>query len=656
MLELLADAGREAGQDRGRRPAADRTGAARRQCRPRPIRRARHASRPDVPPRRLGAGSAGQQQHAGGRRSPRRGDGRRCNRIACWKTAKWPTSAPTASGSAAAARIAASSGIGCSTWAPAASASARTAWRRPTSPNRAASWSTTTTSIDGGHVYAGGQSASGSPRAATIESRTTTSTTSSTPASASAGTGMTPQTARTTTSIELNHVHHLGHGVLSDAGLIYCLGVSPGSVIRNNVFHDIWPYSKPAARLGNLPRRHVRQLPGREQPGLQHAQRRPDVQQRRPRARHPEQHLRPVGQLRPLALLREAAQHVPAEHRLPDAGRIADPLRRAVAQRAAGRQGIRWATGTRTSTGTRAAPTSFGSIAAASPSGRRSGSIAIRGSPIRGLSTSSAHDFRLAENSPARELGFQPFDISRSACTATRRGPTKFRHADCPAAACLRPRLRPNRCSLNDDFEKTPVGQHPAHAQVSGEEQGASILVSDERAARGKHSLKVTDSKTLEPTWQPHFYYEPHFTGGVVRQSFDVWLDPRRPVLHRVARHRGVSPERRPERAVRRQWGRQRRRQEAGRLSAGNLAPRRDPSHARAHQPKTFTLILTPATASTRRLPTSPSPARSSTNCTGSASAARLLRMQRTMWTTSGFRQSSRRDRFEISGVPGFAS
>ncbi len=45
--------------------------------------------------------------------------------------------------------------------------------------------------------------------------------------------------------IERNHVHHLGHGVLSDAGLIYCLGVSPGSVIRNNVFHDMWPYSTP---------------------------------------------------------------------------------------------------------------------------------------------------------------------------------------------------------------------------------------------------------------------------------------------------------------------------------------------------------------------------------------------------------------------------
>ena len=38
---------------------------------------------------------------------------------------------------------------------------------------------------------------------------------------------------------------------------------------------------------------------------------------------------------------------------------------------------------------------------------------------------------------------------------------------------------------------------HPAHAEVSGEEHGASIRVSDERAASGRQSLKVTDSKPL---------------------------------------------------------------------------------------------------------------------------------------------------------------
>ncbi len=39
--------------------------------------------------------------------------------------------------------------------------------------------------------------------------------------------------------IERNHVHDIGRGMLSDMGGIYTLGVQPGTVIRNNVFHDI---------------------------------------------------------------------------------------------------------------------------------------------------------------------------------------------------------------------------------------------------------------------------------------------------------------------------------------------------------------------------------------------------------------------------------
>lgn len=39
--------------------------------------------------------------------------------------------------------------------------------------------------------------------------------------------------------IEKNHIHDIGHGLLSDMGGIYTLGVQPGSVLRGNVIHDI---------------------------------------------------------------------------------------------------------------------------------------------------------------------------------------------------------------------------------------------------------------------------------------------------------------------------------------------------------------------------------------------------------------------------------
>ncbi|MEI6502324.1 MAG: right-handed parallel beta-helix repeat-containing protein, partial [Armatimonadota bacterium] len=42
---------------------------------------------------------------------------------------------------------------------------------------------------------------------------------------------------------EFNHVHHVMKE-LQDGGALYTLGNSPGSIIRNNVFHDVFPYGE----------------------------------------------------------------------------------------------------------------------------------------------------------------------------------------------------------------------------------------------------------------------------------------------------------------------------------------------------------------------------------------------------------------------------
>jgi hypothetical protein len=132
-------------------------------------------------------------------------------------------------------------------------------------------------------------------------------------------------------------------------------------------------------------------------------------------------------------------------------------------------------------------------------------------------------DFRLKEGSPAFELGFKQIDTS----TVGLYGDAEWVAAPGKIVRKpieLPPIPQPQR--VEDDFETTAVGERPAGANVSGEDRGASIRVSDERAASGRHSLKFVDAPGLPHDWQPHMYYRPKITKGLARASCSVYMEP----------------------------------------------------------------------------------------------------------------------------------
>ena len=49
-----------------------------------------------------------------------------------------------------------------------------------------------------------------------------------------------------------------------------------------------------------------------------------------------------------------------------------------------------------------------------------------------------------------------------------------------------------------------------------------AVIVTDETAASGKHSLKITDAPGLTYPYDPHLNYRVNYSEGLVRNSFDL--------------------------------------------------------------------------------------------------------------------------------------
>ena len=130
-------------------------------------------------------------------------------------------------------------------------------------------------------------------------------------------------------------------------------------------------------------------------------------------------------------------------------------------------------------------------------------------------------DFRLQEGSPALKLGFKPIDLSKTGLYGDSDWvalPTRYENR--PLNEIPAPVEPP--FIVNFDFEGEEPGGVPLDGKVVDGGKPKTLTVSKEVAASGDYSLKFQDAKGLRHRFAPHLYYNPSYSEGKLKLSWDM--------------------------------------------------------------------------------------------------------------------------------------
>jgi hypothetical protein len=312
--------------------------------------------------------------------------------------------------------------------------------------------------------------------------------------------------------IEFNHLHHLGRQVMSDMGAIYTLGISTGTVIRNNLIHEIWGHETSGSggiypdegTTGVLIENNV--VYGTIYGGFSiHYGR--DITARN--------NVFALSRDRQMSRGRADKQTTFAFERnivYYDRG----DLMAGNGEITSSGGNVYWHAGRK--------PVLFqdgDALADWQAKGHDRTSVVADPQFV----DPRRFDFRLRPGSPALKLGFRP--INTDLCglygpkswvalpKAIRRPPFAFPKP--PSAGPL---------ALAETFEDEPPGVTADKAVTYGEAGEAMVRVTDEAAASGAHSLKFTDAAGMDFPFNPHIWYVPRVEQGVVTVSFDLRTEP----------------------------------------------------------------------------------------------------------------------------------
>jgi hypothetical protein len=316
-------------------------------------------------------------------------------------------------------------------------------------------------------------------------------------------------------TLQWNHVHHIGQGVLSDMGATYTLGVAPGTVQRYNRFHDVeafgyggWGIYFDEGTTGMLAENN-----------LVYRTKSAGFHQHYGRENNVRNNIFAFG--REAQVMRSRAEdhlsftfegNIVYWKEGPLLGSIwADnnyKLDRNLYWNAAGQ------------------PITFAGTGLESWRAKGQDVHSLIADPL--FVDPEKGDFRLKPGSPAEKIGFQPFDFAKAGRLPVSGKRTPVR----PIRAFPPPPPPPPPMPIVQDYEEVPVGEKPPGAMIYEEREPYTIRVTAETAATGKRSLKFVDGPGQKANYNPHMFYDPGFDSGWARAAFSLRVEPGTHLYH----------------------------------------------------------------------------------------------------------------------------
>jgi parallel beta-helix repeat protein len=316
--------------------------------------------------------------------------------------------------------------------------------------------------------------------------------------------------------IENNEVHDIGQRVLSDMGGIYTLGVSPGTVIRGNRFHDVdahdyggWGIYLDEGSSDILIENNT--VFRTRSPGFRQHYGQDNIGRNNIIALGKEAQL---GRLRMEQHLSYTFEHnivywtegpLLGENWSDNQYKLDDNLY--------------WNAGKQIT---------FLGMSFADWQKRGQDAHSLIADPL--FVDPAKGDFTLKPGSPAEQIGFVPIDTSKIGRMSATGKPLPLTPVALPRAFPFP--LPPPPVPIDADFEDQAVGEKAAGAVTSEENDQATIRVTDEVASSGKHSLKFIDKPGQQHEYNPHMYYQPNFTAGVIEERVDLRIEPNTHMYH----------------------------------------------------------------------------------------------------------------------------